>query len=117
MRRITTAVLLMLAIGACKKDEKYEDPYAGGKEPLGVQLSTEIPAPSEAAPGTVITFKGKGLVKHKDALLFNFNGEPGEIVKVDSAGIQVKVPVAASTGVTSATIGDQIFWSALQSKR
>lgn len=113
MSKITIAVLLMLVIGACKKEEKFEDPYAGGKEPLGVQLSTEIPAPSEAAPGTVITFKGKGLVKHKDALLFNFNGEPGEIIKVDSASIQVKVPVTASTGVTSATIGDQIFFGPL----
>lgn len=113
MRIITTAVLLMLVFAACKKEEKYNDPYAGGQEPLGVQLSTEIPAPSEAAPGTMITFKGKGLVKHKDALHFNFNGESAEIVRVDSASIQVKVPNTASTGVTSVTIGDQIFFGPL----
>jgi hypothetical protein len=113
MKIITTAVLLMLVIAACKKADKFDDPYAGGQEPLGVQLSTEIPAPSEAAPGTMITFKGKGLLKHKDALRFNFNGEAGEILKVDSAAIQVKVPVTASTGVTSITIGDQIFFGPL----
>jgi len=114
MRIISMAALLiMLFITACKKDKTYDDPYAGGKEPLGVTLSTEIPNPSEAAPGTVITFKGKGLMKHKDSLLFNFNGEVAEIVKVDSAGIQVKVPVTASTGVTSVTIGDQIFFGPL----
>lgn len=114
MRIISMAVLLMiLFITACKKDKVYEDPYAGGKEPLGVTLSTEIPNPSEAAPGTVITFKGKGLQKHKDSLLFNFNGEHAEIVKVDSAGIQVKVPATASTGVTSVTIGNQIFFGPL----
>lgn len=111
MKMISMAVLLMMLFAtACKKDEAYDDPYAGGKEPLGVALSTEIPNPSEAAPGTVITFKGKGLLKYRDSLLFNFNGEPAEIVKVDSAGIQVKVPVTASTGVTSVTIGDQIFF-------
>lgn len=114
MRIISMAVLLMMFfITACKKDKVYEDPYAGGKEPLGVMLSTEIPNPSEAAPGTVITFKGTGLLKHKDSLLFNFNGEHAEIVKVDSAGIQVKVPATASTGVTSVTIGNQIFFGPL----
>ncbi|MBW8684156.1 DUF5008 domain-containing protein [Chitinophaga rhizophila] len=113
MKMITSAVLLMLVMAACEKDEKYTDPYAGGKDPLGVQLSTEIPAPSEAGPGTTIKFRGKGLLKHKDVLKFNFNSEPGEIVNVDSAGIQVKVPVTASTGVTSVTIGDQIFFGPL----
>ncbi|SHM93835.1 DUF5008 domain-containing protein [Chitinophaga sp. CF418] len=114
MRIISMAALLMmLFVTACKKDKAYDDPYAGGKEPLGVTLSTEIPNPSEAAPGTVITFKGKGLMKYRDSLLFNFNGEAAEIVKVDSTGIQVKVPVTASTGVTSVTIGDQIFFGPL----
>jgi uncharacterized delta-60 repeat protein len=111
MKMISIAVLFMLFIAAaCKKEEVYDDPYAGGKESLGVQLSTETPAPAEAAPGTVITFKGKGLLKHKDSILFNFNGEKAEIIKVDSAGIQVKVPATASTGVTSVTIGNQIFF-------
>lgn len=114
MRILSVAVLCMiLIIAACKKDKVYDDPYAGGKEPLGVSLSTETPSPSEAAPGTIITFKGRGLHKYKDSLLFNFNGEKAEIVNVDSSGIQVKVPVTASTGVTSVTIGDQIFFGPL----
>jgi len=114
MKMILRAALVMIVmIAACKKEKAYDDPYAGGRDPLGVQLSTEIPAPSEAAPGTVITFKGKGLLKHKDAISFNFNGEPGEITQVDSSGIQVKVPATASTGVTSVTIGDQIFFGPL----
>jgi len=109
----SAALAMVLLIAACKKEKVYNDPYAGGKEPLGVQLSTEIPAPAEAAPGTLITFKGKGLLKHKDAIRFNFNSEAGEIVKVDSSGIQVKVPPTASTGVTSVTIGNEIFFGPL----
>ncbi|WP_343673297.1 DUF5008 domain-containing protein [Chitinophaga sp.] len=99
-----------MALSACsKKDKVYPDPYAGGRTPLGVTLSTDAPAPSEATAGTVITFKGKGLLPHKDSIHFNFNGEAGEIVGVDTTGIQVKVPATASTGVTSVSIGDQVF--------
>ncbi|SFE17434.1 protein of unknown function [Chitinophaga sp. CF118] len=103
--------LLLLLVIACKKDDKvYDDPYAGGKKPLGVTMSTDLPTPSEAAPGVTIRFKGKGMLKHKDSIHFNFNGEPGEILAIDSTGVEVKVPETASTGVTSVTIGDQIFF-------
>lgn len=103
-------ILLIISLVACKKVKTFDDPYAGGKEALGVVLSTAIPSPSEAAPGTVVTFKGTGLVKHKSTIRFNFNGEMGEIMTVDSGSISVKVPVTASTGVTSIAIGDQIFF-------
>jgi uncharacterized delta-60 repeat protein len=106
--------LALIAFGvfmACKKDDKsFPDPYAGGRKPLGVKLSTDPPTPGEGAPGTVIRFKATGLIPHKDSISFNFNSEAGEIVAVDSTGIQVKVPATASTGVSSITIGDQIFF-------
>jgi uncharacterized delta-60 repeat protein len=108
MKKVLFFLLLMIA---CKKDNKvYDDPYAGGKKPLGVVMSTDLPAPSEATPGVTIFFKGTGLLPHKDSIHFNFNGQPGEILSVDSTGVQVKVPGTASTGVTSVTIGDQIFF-------
>ena len=104
-------IYIVLLLAACKKDDKsFPDPYAGGREPLGVTMSTDAPSPSEATPGTVITFKGKGLLPHKDSIHFNFNSEAGEIIAVDSTGIQVKVPSTASTGVTSVSIGDQVFF-------
>ncbi|OMP80345.1 DUF5008 domain-containing protein [[Flexibacter] sp. ATCC 35208] len=110
MKILAYILAVSIALIACsKKDKVYPDPYAGGRAPLGVTLSTDAPAPSEAAVGTVITFKGSGLLPHKDSIHFNFNGEAGEIVAVDSTGIQVKVPATASTGVTSVSIGDQVF--------
>lgn len=110
MKILAYILTVSLALSACRKNDKvYPDPYAGGREPLGVSLSTDAPAPSEAIAGTVIAFKGKGLLRHKDSIHFNFNGEAGEIVAVDSTGIQVKVPATASTGVTSVSIGDQVF--------
>jgi uncharacterized delta-60 repeat protein len=108
MKKVLFFLVLVIA---CKKDNKvYDDPYAGGKKPLGVKMSTDLPSPSEATPGVTILFKGKGLLAHKDSIHFNFNGQPGEIIAVDSTGVQVKVPETASTGVTSVTIGDQIFF-------
>ncbi|MBP1652833.1 MAG: hypothetical protein H6Q26_2990, partial [Bacteroidetes bacterium] len=110
MKILAYILTVSIALIACsKKDKVYPDPYAGGRAPLGVTLSTDAPAPSEAAVGTVITFKGSGLLSHKDSIHFNFNGEAGEIVAVDSTGIQVKVPATASTGVTSVSIRDQVF--------
>lgn len=112
MKATTYIGLAMIAlIFACQKENKsFPDPYAGGRPPLGVRLSTDPPAPGEGAPGTVIRFKGTGLTAHRDSIRFNFNSEAGEIVKVDSTGIEVKVPATASTGVSSITIGDQIFF-------
>lgn len=111
-------LIYILAVGMClcacrKSDKTYPDPYANGREPLGVTLSTDPPSPQEAASGAVITFKAKGLLPHKDSILFRFNGESAEIVSIDTAGIQVKVPITASTGVTNVTIGDQVFFGPL----
>lgn len=115
VKQRSTLLLLACFTGSllcgCKKDNKaFDDPYAGGRQPLGVLLSTELPSPGEAAPGAVIRFKASGLTAHRDSIRFNFNSEAGEIVSVDSGSIQVKVPATASTGVTSVTIGDQIFF-------
>lgn len=105
------AVIAFGVFMACKKEDKsFPDPYAGGRQPLGVSLSTDPPSPVDGAPGTVIRFKASGLIPHRDSISFNFNSEAGEIVSVDSTGIQVKVPATASTGVSSITIGDQIFF-------
>lgn len=110
MKILAYILAVSIALSACRKNDKvYPDPYAGGRESLGVALSTDAPAPSEATVGTVITFKGKGLLPHKDSIHFNFNGEAGEIVGVDTTGLQVKVPATASTGITSISIGDQVF--------
>lgn len=108
--------ILLIFLGAtllmnCKKENKvFDDPYAGGRPSLGVQLSTDPPVPQEAAPGGVIAFKATGLMPYKDSLHFTFNGERAEIVTVDTAGIKVKVPANGSTGVAAVTIGDQIFF-------
>lgn len=105
------ALLITLLLVNCRKDSQvFDNPYAGGRQQLGVKLSTDPPDPVEAAPGTVVTFKATGLVPYKDSLRFTFNAERAEVVSVDTTGIKVKVPVTGSTGVASVTIGDQIYF-------
>jgi hypothetical protein len=102
--------VMALAVQGCKKtDTVYEDPYANPKPPLGIKLDRDVPPdPASGIAGTTVHFQATGLVPYKDKLSFLFNGEKGEIVKVTESGIDVKVPAAASSGVTSINVDDQL---------
>jgi hypothetical protein len=113
MKKIKYIIILGLAaliIQSCKKNkEVFEDPYGGGKPPLGVVLSPgATPNPAAGGPGTIVTFKASGLLPYKDKLKFMFNGEPGQITEVTESTIKVKVPDFGSTGITSVSIDDQL---------
>lgn len=99
-----------MMFGCKDKDKAGQDPYAGGKLPLGIKMSTDLPSPESGDPGSVVTFKATGLLPYKDSLSFTLNNEPAQIVSVDSTSIKVKVPQDASTGVGAVSIGDQIFF-------
>lgn len=99
-----------LALPGCKKtDTVYEDPYANPKPPLGIHLDRDIaPNPASGIAGTTVHFQATGLPAYKDHLTFLFNGEKAEITSITETGIDVKVPPAASTGVTSINVDDQL---------
>ncbi len=104
--------LLILLNGGCKQaEEEFENPYSGGKAPLGIVSNPQqIPVPEDGAVGTVVSIEAKGLLAHKDKLRFMFNGEQAEIVEITDAGIKVKVPKRASTGLTSFVVDDQLVF-------
>lgn len=105
------ALTVLLWISACKREQLFENPYAGGKSALGIQLSLLIPpSPQQGAPGTVVTFSATGLMAYKDQLSFSFNGTQAEVVSTNNASITVKVPVNSSTGITTLVIGDQVLF-------
>lgn len=109
------AVLLLgafsLSLLSCqKKDQVFPDPYAGGKKPLGIKLSTDPPSPQSGDLGSSVTFKATGLVRYKDSLVFYLNNERAQVTAVDSNGVTVTVPQTASTGIGSLTVGDQIYF-------
>lgn len=108
---LTLAFLTLGFIMACKKSVVYENPYDGGKEPLGVSLSlVTAPEPQEAAGGATVTFAATGLLPYKDLVVFSFNGQRAEILSITAAGITVKVPEDASTGIATLSVNDQVFF-------
>lgn len=108
---LTMAFLSIFFITACKKSEVYENPYDGGKQPLGINLSlTTAPVPQEATGGSTVTFAATGLLPYKDLAVFSFNGQKAEILSITATGITVKVPDDASTGVATLSINDQVFF-------
>lgn len=108
---LTLAFLTIIFVTACKKSVVYENPYEGGKEPLGISLSlATAPEPQEAAGGGTVTFAAKGLLPYKDLIVFSLNGQKAEILNVTATGITVKVPDEASTGVATLSVNDQVFF-------
>lgn len=108
---------LILCFGAmsallygCHKEDNFANPYAGGREPLGIHLSTDPPSIESGNVGDLVTFKATGLVAYKDSMHFFLNNEEAAVTKLDSASITVKVPSSASTGVSSVIVGDEIYF-------
>lgn len=102
----------MLLFASCRKENTvFENPYSGGKQALGVVFNNANPPfPAEGTAGAAITFNAQGLLNFKSQLIFSFNGQIGEVVNLTTSEITVKVPEGASSGSTSITIGDQVFF-------
>lgn len=110
-----TGLLLALAgllMGSCKKESTvFNDPYTGGKAPLGISTNAQqIPVPAEGTAGTPVTIAATGLLQHKDKLSFLFNGQTAKILSITATGIQVEVPANASTGVTAFVVDGQLVF-------
>jgi hypothetical protein len=110
-----TGLLLALAgllMGGCKKNTQvFNDPYANGKEALGISTNAQqIPVPAEGIAGTTVSISATGLLKHKDKLSFLFNGSAGKIKNITATGIEVEVPANASSGVTAFVVDGQLVF-------
>ncbi len=101
-----------LLLGGCKdKSQTFENPYLGGKSPLGIVTNAQqIPVPATGEVGTLVTIAATGLKPLEKDLIFLFNGEKAEVVSVTEAGITVKVPDRASSGVTSFKVNGQLVF-------
>lgn len=110
LRKILLFGIVSITFFGCKKDNDFDNPYAGGREPLGIHLSTDPPSITTGNVGDQVTFKATGLMPYKDTLHFFLNNEEAKVTKLDSTGISVKVPSNASTGVSSLIVGDEIYF-------
>ncbi len=101
-----------LLFSSCKEEKTvFENPYDGGKEPLGIVTNPQqVPVPESGTAGTIVSIAATGLEKHKDKLIFQFNGQEAEIMDVTASGIKVKVPGKASSGITSFVVDGQLIF-------
>lgn len=93
-----------------------EDPYAGGREPLGITLSNKMPTPEMAYPGEKVIFGAKGLLawakpeQGKYDFEFFIAGEKVEIETVTDSTITIIVPQNVSSGGTHILLNGQVFY-------
>lgn len=110
-RIITGFVVIICFFSACKTDEIFENPYAGGKQPLAITFNNATAIePLQGGAGDVVTMTIPGASEYKDKLMFKFNGETADNIVINGSTVTVKVPVTGSTGATSVQIGDQVFF-------
>lgn len=110
--KLLYVIIALFLIAGCKEsDDKFEEPYKAGQAPLGVTINTAAaPVPANGLPGMTVQVAATGLLPYKDKIIFTFNGKPAEILEVTVAGIKIKVPDNASSGVTSILIDDKIIF-------
>jgi hypothetical protein len=108
---IVLMVLLAVIVVSCsKKNVIGVDPYAGGKQPLGVKFTTDLPNPEVGTQGGLVSFNVKGLLAYKGQFQFLINEQVAEIVALTDTTISVKIPITASTGGTSVVLNGQTFF-------
>src|SRR5690606_28018051 len=92
-------LLFLLSISSCTKKEIIgEDPYAGGKDALGVRFVGEYPTPERGRPGSEVTFKVEGLKAWDNKFEFRINDEVAQVVNLTDSTIRVIVPAEVSSG-------------------
>ena len=104
-------ILMMIGIlsGCNPEEEVLSDPYAGGKEPVGIKFKSVPPEPPSGPPGTEVTFRVEGLMDWDGEYDFLINDEKAEIITASDSSITVKVPSLVSSGLATIVVGEQLF--------
>ncbi|WP_051959741.1 DUF5008 domain-containing protein [Sphingobacterium sp. ML3W] len=105
-----TAVLVF-AFSSCSKDIALgTDPYAGGKESLGVGFYTNYASPEVAKPGELVDFYVKGLKPYLDNIEFTINNTKVEVVSAKDSLVTIRVPAQISSGDAKIIVDGQVFY-------
>lgn len=105
--------LLVLALYSCKKEIIGENPYGGGKQPLGIKFGTGLPDPESAAPGSEVNVNIRGLKKFENNYKFYINEVEATVVAFTDSTARIKVPNDASSGGMSVISDGQTFFGPL----
>jgi len=108
---VATAVCLASLMVACKKSKGLtDDPYAGGKQVLGITFISKTTDPDIVTAGTTLNLQVNGLMKYKDNFKLYVNEIEAEVLNYTDSTIQFKVPLVASTGSVWITSQGQSFF-------
>lgn len=100
----------LLIFANCSKDVKLgEDPYAGGKESLGIAFYKDYAEPEIAEPGSEVMFHVKGLKKHEGKFQFFINDNLVDIKNVADSSITIVLPENISSGGAMIKMDNQFF--------
>lgn len=103
--------LFIMAFSSCKKETKLtEDPYAGGKESLGIRFLNELPKPTYGSVGSQMVFAVSGLLPYKDKVKCYMNDTEAEIIEVTDKTIKIRLPEGSSSGGFTLVVDGQIFF-------
>lgn len=102
----------IIFLQACKKEQLGlgNDPYAGGKEQLGVVFERLNRPLQSVRPNDVFEVSVRGLLKNKDKVKVFINEELAEVVSLTDSTMEVRVPELVSSGGLKVLIDDQIFF-------
>jgi hypothetical protein len=104
-------LLLALTIYSCKKaDVIGEDPYAGGKQPLGIKFDNTLPDPALATQGSQVMVFVRGLKKYESSYKLYVNEIEATVLALTDSTALIKVPDNASTGGLSVVTNEQTFF-------
>ncbi len=110
---LLVVALLVLGLYSCKKDIIGENPYGGGKEPLGIKFGAGLPDPETAAPGSEVNVSIRGLKKFENKYKFYINEVEATVVAFTDSTARIKVPNDASSGGMSVISEGQTFFGPL----
>ena len=109
-------LILKIMTGCDSSDGIGEDPYAGGKAPLGIKLRNVTPIPETAAPEDTVIFGAQGVLAWCDPeagrydFEFYLADEKLEILTANDTSITVVIPKSVSSGLTYLKLQGQVFY-------
>ncbi len=105
--------LLVLGLYSCKKEIIGENPYEGGKQPLGIKFGAGLPDPETATPGSEVNVNIRGLMKFQSNYKFYINEVEATVIAFTDSTARIKVPNDASSGGMSVISDGQTFFGPL----
>jgi hypothetical protein len=109
--KIGVLIAALIVFAACNKDiVTGTDPYAGGKESLGVGFYINYSEPGTAKPGELVDFYVKGLKGKLDKINFFVNNTAVEVVAARDSLVTIKVPAQITSGNAKIIVGEEVFY-------